>query len=173
MKFKIGDRWIGDEHSTYFIADIAANHDGDLERAKKLIHLAAEAGAEAAKFQNFRAPQIVSDYGFKAMGSQVSHQSEWTKSVYEVYDAASVSFDWTPILKEECDRMAEKGKPILISTGASDLGDVVRTVRMVQAVNAEIVLFQCNTNYTASLENYNHLHLNVLQTYQAMFPNVP
>lgn len=34
MDFKIQDQWIGLNHPTYFIADIAANHDGDLERAK-------------------------------------------------------------------------------------------------------------------------------------------
>ncbi len=69
------------------MADIAANHDGSLERAIELINLAAEAGADAAKFQNFRGPKIVSDYGFKHMNAQVSHQAKWTKSVTEVYDA--------------------------------------------------------------------------------------
>ena len=64
MEIKIGDRLIGEDYPTYFIADISANYDGDLERAKLLIKLAAEAGADAAKFQNFRAPEIVSDYGF-------------------------------------------------------------------------------------------------------------
>ncbi len=63
----------------------AANHDGDLERAKLLIHLAKEAGADAAKFQNFRAPKIVSDYGFQSLGGQLSHQATWKKSVFEVY----------------------------------------------------------------------------------------
>ncbi|NOY98835.1 MAG: N-acetylneuraminate synthase [Chloroflexi bacterium] len=212
MDIKIGDRLIGSNHPTYFIADIAANHDGDLERAKMLIRLAKEAGADAAKFQNFRAKKIVSDYGFKAMGGQVSHQASWKKSVFEVYQDAEVPLDWTPILKEECDKvgihyfsspydfeaadmleeympaykagsgliswpemlvyMAKKGKPILIATGASDIGEVTRAVRAVQAVNRQIVLFQCNTNYTASDENYDHLNLNVLKTYAAMFPDV-
>ena len=71
----IGDRLVGDGHPTYFIADVAANHDGDLERAKALIHLAAEAGADAAKFQNFQAARIVSDQGFQRLGAQVSHQT--------------------------------------------------------------------------------------------------
>ena len=53
MEFKIGSHWVGNRHSTYFIADIAANHDGDLQRAKLLIRLAKDAGAHAAKFQNF------------------------------------------------------------------------------------------------------------------------
>ena len=43
--FKIGSNQIGIRHPTYFIADIAANHDGSLERAKNLIYLAKEAGS--------------------------------------------------------------------------------------------------------------------------------
>jgi sialic acid synthase SpsE len=212
MEIQIGNHTVGINHPTYFIADIGANHDGDLERAKMLIRLAKESGADAAKFQNFRAPRIVSDYGFKAMGGQISHQAAWKKSVYEVYDDASIPFDWTPELKEQCDKvgidyfsspydieaidmlepyipvykagsgliswpealvyMASKPKPIIISTGASDLGEIIRAVRSVQAVNSEIVLMQCNTNYTGSLENFKHIHLNVLKTYSTIFPNM-
>jgi N-acetylneuraminate synthase len=98
-KLQVEERWIGNAYPTYFIADIAANHDGDLERAKILIRLAKEAGAEAAKFQNFSAPKIVSDYGFKTLGSQLSHQAKWKKTVFEVYQDASVPWDWTPIWK--------------------------------------------------------------------------
>ena len=79
MEIKIGTHTIGENHPTYFIADIAANHDGSLERAKQLIRLARQAGADAAKFQNFRAPKIVSDYGFTHMNAQVSHQASWKK----------------------------------------------------------------------------------------------
>ena len=105
MEIRIADRPIGDDHPTYFIADISANHDGELERARLLIRLAKEAGADAAKFQNFRAPEIVSDYGFRALGGQVSHQATWAKPVFEVYQDASIPFEWTPLLKEECDRV--------------------------------------------------------------------
>lgn len=92
-------------NKTYFIADIAANHDGNLERAKKLCLLAKEAGADAAKFQHFKAESIVSDKGFKNLGSQQSHQAKWEKSVYDVYDDASVPLDWTPELKSYCDEI--------------------------------------------------------------------
>ena len=47
MEILIGSRKIGAKYPTYFIADIAANHDGDLERAIKLIHSAKEAGESA------------------------------------------------------------------------------------------------------------------------------
>ncbi|HSG41604.1 MAG TPA: N-acetylneuraminate synthase family protein [Anaerolineales bacterium] len=212
MEFKIQDQWIGPNHPAYFIADIAANHDGDLDRAKMLIRLAKEAGADAAKFQHFQAPKIVSDYGFTHMDSKVSHQAIWKKSVTEVYAAASVSQSWTPILKEECDKvgihfftspydydsiehvdpyvpafkagsgeidwiealehMASKGKPMIIASGAADIADVQRAVHAILKVNKQLCLMQCNTNYTASLENYDHIHLNVLKTYATMFPDV-
>lgn len=212
MEITIGEKVVGLNHPTYFIADIAANHDGDLERAKMLIQLAAEAGADAAKFQNFRAPKIVSDYGFRSMGGQISHQADWKKSVFEVYQDASISFNWTPALKETCDeagihyfsspydfdaidmldayvpaykagsgeidwiealeRMASKGKPIIVATGAATIGEVQRAVHAILAINSQLVLLQCNTNYTASPENYDHIHLNVLKTYATMFPDI-
>src|SRR3990170_20637 len=211
-EIRIGDRWIGAQHPTYFVADISANHDGELERAKMLIHLAAEAGADAAKFQNFRAPKIVSDLGFRSLGDQKSHQAKWKKSVFQVYADASIPFEWTPELRAVCEakgihyfsspydfeavdmldphvpahkigsgditwlemlrHIASKGKPVLLATGASDIGDVQRAVRTILEVNGELVLMQCNTNYTASLENFAHIHLNVLKTYAVMFPDV-
>ncbi len=102
--FNIGPRRVGDSEPVYFVADISANHDGDLERARALIHLAAESGADAAKFQNFRADKIVSGVGFGVLGAQVAHQSTWKKSVHEVYRGASLPWEWTECLKRECDR---------------------------------------------------------------------
>ena len=80
MKVKIGKNIISINHKTYFVADISANHDGSLSRAKKLIRLCAKAGANAAKFQHFKADTIVSDYGFKRIG-KIAHQKKWKKSV--------------------------------------------------------------------------------------------
>ena len=212
MEIKIGERLIGLDQPTYFIADIAANHDGDLDRAKALIRLAKDAGADAAKFQNFDAPKIVSDYGFSHMNSQVSHQAAWKKSVVEVYRAASIPFEWTLSLMEECneagidyfsspydftaidfldpyvpvykagsgeidwiealERMAGKGKPFFVATGASTIGEVQQAVHAILKINKQLVLMQCNTNYTANPNNYDHLHINVLKTYATMFPAV-
>ena len=95
LEFRIGPTMVGIDHPTYFIADIAANHDGDLERAKHLMTLAKDAGADCAKFQHFRAEHIVSDYGFRALGSQQDHQATWSKSVFEVYADASLPWEWT------------------------------------------------------------------------------
>ncbi len=89
--------------STYFIADIAANHDGDLDRARHLIRLAADAGANAAKFQHFSAATIVSERGFSELGEKLAHQSSWNKSVVEVYEEASLPLSWTDELIAECE----------------------------------------------------------------------
>ena len=98
-----GRKKVGRDNPTYFIADIGANYDGELSRAKDLIHLAAEAGADAVKFQNFKAETIVSDYGFRTMGGKQSHQSGWKKSVFEVYQDASLPIAWTAELRATAD----------------------------------------------------------------------
>jgi len=97
---KINDRLLSLSEPTYFIADIASNHDGDLQRAIDLILLAKEAGADAVKFQHFQAPQIVSDFGFKQLGGQLSHQAKWKKTVYEVYQQYECKLEWTNQLIE-------------------------------------------------------------------------
>ena len=56
---EIAGKPVGGSNPTYFIADVAANHDGVLDRALELMTLAKDAGADAAKFQHFRADHQV------------------------------------------------------------------------------------------------------------------
>lgn len=208
----INNKEIGEGRPVYFIADIGANHDGDIERAKSLIYLAAEAGADAAKFQHFKADSIVSDLGFKSIGSQISHQKKWKKSVFDVYKDASINLDWTETLKETCESagvdfftsaysfdlvdyidpyvpaykigsgditwtemieyVAQKQKPYIIASGASSMDDVIRAVSAGLEINKQLCLMQCNTNYTASLENFKYIQLNVLRVFKEMYPNL-
>ncbi len=211
-ELKIAERILGQNHPTYFIADIAANHDGDLQRAKDLIWLAADAGADAAKFQHFKAESIVSHHGFTSLGAQKSHQGAWKKSVFEVYKDASVSMDWTEDLKKTCDQagvhfftspydislvdhidpyvpaykigsgditwheiiryIASKNKPYILATGASTIDEVKAAVAIGLAVNPQLALLQCNTNYTGSIENMRYVQLNVLKTYRNSYPDM-
>jgi sialic acid synthase SpsE len=208
----IGGRRIGPGEPLYFVADIGANHDGDLDRAYRLIELAAEAGADAAKFQNFIAPRIVSRRGFEELGDQMAHQAAWGKPVFEVYEDASLPEDWTPLLAQRCGELGidyftspydiatvdavepyvpafkigsgditwldivrhigGKGKPVLIAAGASDEADVERALIALRERTDEIVLLQCNTNYTADPENFRHVNLNVLRAWQTRHPGV-
>jgi len=197
---------------TYFIADVAANHDGSLERAIELIRLAAEAGADAAKFQNFKAETIVSSQGFKDLGKKLTHQATWKKDVVEVYKDAELPMEWTEALvkactdngidyftapydlefiphfaktmpyfkvgsgditwKESLEMIASQGKPILLATGASELWEVERAVKLISQFNIPIVLMQCNTNYTGSEDNFDFLSLLALNEFREKFPDV-
>lgn len=91
----IGKTTIGLDHPTYFIADIASNHGGSLEIAKQLIFEAAAAGANAAKFQHFRAETLVSDVGFQKLGEKIAHQKDWVESALAVYKRVEVPEYWT------------------------------------------------------------------------------
>lgn len=83
---------LGEQDRTYIIAEIGSNHDGSKERAKKLIDLAARCGADAVKFQAFRADHIVSAYGFD--GLKTGFQQDWEKPVYQVYQDAELPREW-------------------------------------------------------------------------------
>lgn len=217
---KIGNATISKNSPTYFIADVAANHDGDLEKAKDLIYAVAEAGGDAAKFQNFQAETIVSDHGFKSLGGQLSHQSKWEKSVFETYQDASLPLEWTETLKETCDKagvdyftspyspdlikavspyvaawkmgsgdvtwhesirnMARTGKPVILATGASTMQEVEMAVAAAKEITDDVILMQCNTNYTANSDEPREdalarmacINLRVLDTYAKKFPDV-
>lgn len=211
MKIQLGNMTISDSGRPYFIADIAANHDGDINRAFKLIELAKEAGADVAKFQNFKANKIVSKTAFDQMPKQ-THQAAWGKSVFEVYQDASLADEWSARLKEKCDEVgieymtspydyesvdwadkysnafkigsgditwtkmleyiARKNKPIFLATGASTSEDVERAMEIIKPINKQIVLMQCNTNYTANKDNYKYINLNVLSYYKQKYPDI-
>lgn len=212
MNFEIEKKIIGEGYPCYFIADIAANHDGDLEKAIDLIYMAAESGVDAVKFQHFQAHSIISKKGFNLLKDINSHQTSWTKSVYDVYKDASLPIQWTIKLREACNKakiafmtspysielvdltydyvdalkigsgditwvelvryIAEKGKPYMLATGASSWSDVVRAVDAGMSINAKLCLMQCNTNYTASLDNFKYINLNVLKTYRKFYPEL-
>lgn len=105
MIIKIRKHKISKDSPTYFIADVAANHDGSLSRAIKLINLAKESGADAVKFQHHNVKKYVSDYGFKNLGKKLSHQEKWKKSVFQVYKEAEVPRKWTETLIKHCKKI--------------------------------------------------------------------
>ena len=77
IKISIDKKIISQNNPVYFIAEIGSNFDNDLNRAKDLIYLAKNSGADAVKFQHYTAKSLVSDYGFKSLGSRKSHQEKW------------------------------------------------------------------------------------------------
>lgn len=212
-EFFINKKLIRNNAETYFIADIAANHDGSLSRALELINLAHEAGANCAKFQHFKAKKIVSDVGFQGEFKSVSHQSKWDKSIFQVYDEYHTRDEWTEELVSECEKLgidfmttpydkeavdnfdqlmpafkvgsgditfeniltkiASKNKPVFLATGASNISEVKQAVATVLNLNSNLCLMQCNTNYTGNLDNFRSVNLNVLKTFESIWPGMP
>jgi len=134
-RIKIGNRWVGDGEPVYIIAEIASSFDGSKERAKLLIDLAVDCGADAVKFQCFKADKIVSKEGFEGLKS--GFQSKWDKSVYRMYQDAEFPRQWhrelfdyaknkgvdflsSPYDREAVDIVAELGSPAL-KIGSGDL----------------------------------------------------
>ncbi len=209
---EINKREISLDNPVYFIADIASNHDGNLERACDLIRLAKKSGADAVKFQHFQASQIVSDFGFSHLKTKIGHQNGWKKSVFETYKDYECPKDWTddligtartvgidflttpydfeavnffknytPAFKvgsgditwiEFLEYIAQQGKPVFLATGASSMEDVERAVAAILKYNRNLVLLQCNTNYTGRRENFRYVNLNVIQSYAKRFPGM-
>jgi len=103
-RLNVNGREIALDKPTYFIADIASNHDGQLERARELVWAASEAGANAAKFQHFKASELVSSRGFEGLSTTASHQEGWGKSVFEIYKENEYQREWDSVLHSECQK---------------------------------------------------------------------
>ena len=57
-RIMIGDHLVGEGEPTFIIAEAGSNHDGEIEKVKKLIDIAADAGVDAVKFQAFKADKL-------------------------------------------------------------------------------------------------------------------
>jgi Sialic acid synthase len=103
-EIKIGNRFIGNGHPTYIIAEIGANFDKDINKAKKLIDAAKECGADCAKFQTFSTPKIVSEGGFSRMKLEGVHGS-WGRTVSEVFKDAEFPREWHKEISDYCKKI--------------------------------------------------------------------
>src|SRR3989344_4636207 len=99
--FSIGDRMVGEGAPAYFIAEIGANFDGDLETAKKYALAAKKIGADCAKIQTFKAKKIVSREAFASMKLHGVHGS-WKRPVDEVFAEVEFPHKWHKKFFEYC-----------------------------------------------------------------------
>lgn len=94
--FEIGHQPVGPDAPTFVIAEAGSNHNGDLDLAKELIDVAVDAGADAVKFQTFRAGDMyVEDSG------DVEYLDD-DRSIYEIIESMEMPYEWIPELQEYC-----------------------------------------------------------------------
>lgn len=197
----IKDNGVGDTDGVFIIAEAGSNHNGDLETAKELIDVAADAGADAVKFQTFKAENVYVEN---------SGQAEYLddeRSLFDIIKDLESPFDWIPELhdyareqdilflstpggEESADALepyvplykvesfnmsnyplieylAEKGKPLIVSTGAHEFDEVREAVDQFEEMGLDnIVLLQCVSGYPTPLDQIN---VGVLEQYQEAF----
>ncbi len=102
IEIKIADKRIGMKHSCFIIAEAGVNHNGKIDLAKKLVDAAVKAGADAVKFQTFKAEGIVTKnvdiapYAKKNLGKNLKQ--------YDMIKKLELTYDEFKKLKKYCDK---------------------------------------------------------------------
>ena len=207
ISMQLGSRLVGENDAPYIIAEIGVNHEGSLATAKLLIEAAKRGGADAAKFQTYKAGLIASKFS----PSYWDTSKEPTTSQYELftkYDSfgeaeykelaehckkfeiefvstpfdigavemldplvkyfkiASADITNPPLLK----KVAGTGKPIILSTGASNIGEIDTALAILRAAGAQqICLLHCILNYPTRDQN---AHLGMLKGLHNRYPDL-
>lgn len=192
---RIQDRDIGPGHPCFIIAELSANHNHDIERAKRIVKAAADAGADAIKLQTYTADTLTFDSDaphFRVDGTiwegmnlyQLYKEAylpwEWHKPLFDYANelgmiAFSTPFDFTSVdylenlnvpaykiaSSELVDiplirRVAQCGKPMIISTGMGSLSEIDEAVTAAREGGCtEIMLLKCTAAYPAPIEEAN------------------
>jgi N-acetylneuraminate synthase len=176
----------------YIIAEIGVNHEGSIDNAKRMIALAKEGGANAVKFQTYKASTIASkespsywDLNFEPTKTQYElfkkHDKFWKKEMEELkrysqefeidfmstpFDFESANFlnDLMNIFKISSSDITNKPfidyitnfkKPIILSTGASDLNEIKDAYKWIKNKGNDLALLHCVLNYPTLDENAN------------------
>ncbi|MCL4683992.1 N-acetylneuraminate synthase family protein [Myxococcota bacterium] len=186
--FQIGERTVGTGQPVYLIAEIGSNHDGDRHRAVELVRAAADAGADAVKFQSFTAAGL-SRRGEPSFAQleRLALPDEWHRPLREAAHAYGIEFLSTPFSEERADFLAALGvpafkiasgdlthhallqhvagfgRPLLLSTGLAELAEVHAAVTAIRDVaEVDLALLHCVAAYPPQPEQMNLRSLGVL-----------
>ncbi|CDT77735.1 Pseudaminic acid synthase [Vibrio coralliirubri] len=191
----IDGRKIGPEYPPYIIAELSANHNGDINRAFQIMEEAKKSGADAIKLQTYTHETITMDCDSDDF--QI-HGGLWDgQTLYELYKGAHMPWDWhKPLFKKAKDlgitifsspfdftavellesldapaykiasfevvdlplikRVAQTGKPMIISTGMANEEEIAEAVKTARDNGCtELVVLHCVSGYPAPAEQYN------------------
>ncbi len=102
-EIKIKNRKIGSNHPTYIIAEMSANHAGDIEKAIDIIHEAKKAGADCIKVQTYTADTITMDSDSEYF--QIKEGLWKGETLYSIYKKAFTPWEWQSQLKKEAEKI--------------------------------------------------------------------
>ncbi|MBU0686378.1 MAG: N-acetylneuraminate synthase family protein [Candidatus Margulisbacteria bacterium] len=100
-RFKIGNHWVGEGEACFIIAEAGSNHNGSFEQAIAMIDVAAEAGADAVKFQSFQAKKL---YPYTHKKVAYLKKLGINKSIFDIIRQMEMPKDWIPRLAAYCNR---------------------------------------------------------------------
>ena len=136
VTFRIGDREVGGDHPTYVIAEAGANHNRSLDTAHQLIDVAAEAGADAVKFQTYSGKRIyssktpkfkylegVSDKPPAELLEEIELPREWQAELAERARERGIDFFSTPFDHEAVAELDALDVPVL-KIASFEIGDL-------------------------------------------------
>jgi N-acetylneuraminate synthase len=188
---------IGTQYKPFIIAEMSGNHNQSLERALKIIEIAAKSGADAIKLQTYTADTITINQRGGLFDIKDPNSLWANKNLYELYQEAYTPWEWheamfkcaadnniicfsTPFDETAVDflenlnspvhkiasfennhqpllkKVAKTGKPVIMSTGVSDLTNLAESVEVLrQSGCKDLVLLKCTSNYPAKPENSN------------------
>ncbi|EGQ8088528.1 pseudaminic acid synthase [Vibrio vulnificus] len=191
----IDGRKIGPDYPPYIIAELSANHNGDINRAFKIMEEAKKAGADAIKLQTYTHETITMDCDSEEF--QI-HGGLWDgQTLYELYKGAHMPWEWHKPLFEKAKelgitifsspfdftavelledlyapaykiasfevidlplikRVAQTGKPMIISTGMANEEEIAEAIKTAKDNGCqELVVLHCVSGYPAPAEQYN------------------
>ena len=93
---------------------------------------------------------------------------DFIDSFVPAYKIGSGDITWEEMLT----KVAKKNKPYFLASGASNINEVKNAMETCLSINKNLCLMQCNTNYTAEIENFKYINLNVLKTFKSLFPEI-
>ena len=196
-ELKFGNFTVNEASSTFLIAEAGVNHNGDLDRAFKLVDVACEAQATAVKFQSFITQNIITPYANKADYHIQTTGSDADQSWMELPKSQELTFDEQAKLKAYCDKknilflstpydtqsleflmsidmpaikiascdmnnfelidaICSYDKPVILSTGMSEISEIRRTLEFFESRRfSDVAILACTGDYPAKSDELN------------------